>query len=137
MEEGCVFCEIVDGTRAASVVYANELTVSFIDARQFHPGHTLVVPRKHVADVRDLDETTGAAVMATVVRVARAVDAAFSSDGMSLWHSMGPAAFQEVPHLHIHPRQTGDGVLRVYPSRPPISDRATRDAYAAKIRAAL
>ena len=138
-DDSCIFCEVADGTRAASVVYADELTVAFIDARQFNPGHTLVVSRQHISDVRNLDEMTGAAVMATVIRVAKAVDAAFPSDGMSLWHSIGPAAFQEVPHLHIHihPRKTADGVLRVYPSRPPTADRSTRDDYAEKIRAFL
>ena len=44
--------------------------------------------------------------MATVARITGAVGRAFPSEGLSLWHSIGPAAFQEVPHLHfhIHPR---------------------------------
>lgn len=136
MNGNCTFCDIANETRSASVVYADELTMAFIDIRQFHSGHTLVIPRGHVSDIRHLDETTGAAVMATLIRVTRAVDAAFPSEGMSLWHSIGPAAFQEVPHLHfhIHPRKTADGVLRVYPSTPPTPDELTRDEYAARIR---
>lgn len=139
MTEMCVFCEIVQGTRPASIVYEDDLTVAFVDLRQFHPGHTLVIPRRHIPDVRDLDPTTGAALMATVSRITRAVDAAFPNEGLSLWHSIGPAAFQEVPHLHIHihPRKTGDRFLRVYPGEPPTSDRATRDSYAARIRECL
>ena len=135
MSDGCVFCDIAQETRPASVVCADELTMAFIDARQFHSGHTLVIPRQHVADIRDLDETTAAALMATVIRITRAVGAAFPNEGLSLWHSIGPAAFQEVPHLHIHvhPRKTGDGVLQVYPSRPPTPDKTTRDAYATRI----
>ncbi len=136
MESNCIFCEIADGTRLASVVYADELTMSFIDIRQFHAGHTLVIPRQHISDIRNLDETTGAAFMATLSRLTSAVDAAFPNEGMSLWHSIGPAAYQEVPnlHFHIHPRMTDDGVLRVYPNRPPVSDGSTRDKYAARIR---
>ena len=139
MIDGCIFCEIGQETRPASIVYADELTMAFIDARQFHSGHTLVIPRQHIGDIRDLDDTTGAALMATVTRVTRAVDSAFPNEGLSLWHSIGPAAFQEVPHLHIHihPRKTGDGILQVYPSRPATPDRATRDAYAARIRESL
>lgn len=74
--------------------------------------------------------------MATLIRVTRAVDAAFPNDGMSLWHSIGPAAFQEVPHVHfhIHPRKTADGFLYVYPRMPPIADELTRDEFAARIR---
>lgn len=139
MSRGCVFCEIVAGERPASVVHEDELSMAFIDLRQFHPGHTLVIPRRHFRDVRALDETTGAAVMKTVARVASAVSTAFPTEGLSVWHSIGEAAFQEVPHLHfhVHPRRIGDGVLRIYPATPPTPDAATRDAYAARIRAHL
>ena len=132
----CIFCEIAHETRPASIVHADELTMAFIDMRQFHPGHTLVIPRKHVQDIRHLDEKTGAAFMASLTRITSAVDAAFPNEGLSLWHSIGPAAFQEVPHLHfhIHPRKMADGVLRVYPSSPPDPDGATRDGYAERIR---
>ncbi len=136
MNGNCVFCDIADEIRPASVVYADAWTMAFIDIRQFHSGHTLVIPRQHVSDIRHLDETTGAAVMATLIRVTGAVDAAFPNEGMSLWHSIGPAAFQEVPHLHfhIHPRKTADGFLRVYPSPPLNADESTRDEYAERIR---
>ena len=139
VSESCIFCEIAQETRSASVVCADDLTVAFMDARQFHPGHVLVIPREHVSDLRDLDEGIGAALMATLIRVTRAVDAAFPNEGMSLWHSIGPAAFQEVPHLHIHihPRRTADDLLRVYPRRPSHPDRSTRDLYAERIRTFL
>lgn len=133
---GCVFCQIIAGEIPASIVWQDELTVAVIDLRQFHPGHSLVMPRAHLNDVRDLDEVTGAALMATVSRVTRAVAAVFPNEGLSLWHSIGEAAFQEVPHLHIHihPRFKGDDVLRVYPQSPPTPDAQTREAYAARLR---
>jgi histidine triad (HIT) family protein len=136
MNEKCIFCEIAQGRIPASIVCRDELTMAFVDVRQFHPGHTLVMPLSHFKDVRELDFETGAALMATVSRITRAVGLAFPNEGLSLWHSIGPAAFQEVPHLHIHvhPRRTGDGFLRVYPSHPAAADQATRDAYAARIR---
>jgi histidine triad (HIT) family protein len=120
----------------ASIVYEDELTMAFVDLRQFHPGHTLVIPREHVPDVRDISAATGAALMKTLAQVTRAVAAAFPSEGISLWHSIGPAAFQEVPHLHIHvhPRFSGDRVLEVYPRSPPTADEKTRDSYAKLIR---
>ena len=135
----CIFCEIVAGERLASVVYEDEQTMAFVDVRQFNPGHVLVIPKLHIPDVREADEIIGAAIMRTVSHVTRAVAAAFPHEGISLWHSIGPAAFQEVPHLHIHihPRRTDDGFLRVYPGDPPTADRKTRDQYAAKIRHCL
>jgi len=136
MQEPCVFCGIAGWTEPASVVYEDELTMAFIGLRQFHPGHTLVIPRQHFADVRDLDDATGAALMATVIRVTRAVGKTFGGEGMSLWHSIGPAAFQEVPHLHIHvhPRRHDDDFLRVYPGEIPTSVKVDRDRYAERLR---
>jgi histidine triad (HIT) family protein len=135
----CVFCEIVEGNGSACIVHEDELTMAFVDLRQFHPGHTLVIPRRHLRDVRELDVPTGAALMATVARITRAVDAAFPNQGLSLWHSIGEAAFQEVPHLHIHvhPRMQGDDLLRVYPHAPATPDRDVRNEYAARIRHSL
>jgi histidine triad (HIT) family protein len=137
--DSCVFCEIVRGTKPASVVWDDSLTMAFIDLRQFHPGHTLVIPKRHVNDVRDLDHETGAALMATVSRVTRAVAAAFPSQGLSLWHSIGEAADQEVPHMHmhVHPRKMGDHLLRIYPSAPALPERPVQDEYAAVLRAHL
>lgn len=139
MNNPCIFCDIIANRAPASIVHEDALTMAFVDLRQFHAGHVLVVPRQHLADVRDLDEATGAALMATVARITRAVAQAFPNDGLSLWHSIGPAAFQEVPHLHIHvhPRLPDDQFLRVYPEELPTSDLDTRDSHAARLRALL
>lgn len=139
MSEECVFCRIVRRAQPASIVWQDALTMAFMDQRQFHAGHTLVVPRRHLADVRELDHATGAALMAAVARLARAVGAAFPNEGLSVSHSIGAAADQEVPHLHVHvhPRRLGDGLLRVYPSLAPRPDAATRDAYADTLRSYL
>jgi histidine triad (HIT) family protein len=139
MSDGCVFCAIARGRAPASIVCENELVLAAIDLRQFHPGHTLVIPRQHFRDVRELDDTTGAALMAMVSRVTRGVGRAFPNQGLSVWHSIGEAAFQEVPHLHIHihPRLIGDNVLYVYPQLPANEERSTLDAYAAILRAHL
>lgn len=95
--------------------------------------------RQHLRDIRELDETTGAALMASVARIARAVAAAFPNQGLSVWHSIGAAADQEVPHLHlhVHPRLLGDRLLRVYPSAPSLPDKLVRDGYAAALRSYL
>lgn len=137
--EPCVFCDIVSGAMSASIVYADDDTIAFMDLRQFHAGHVLVIPRAHVADIRSANDATAAAVMVTAAHIARAVQAVFPGDGLSLWHSAGEGANQEVPHLHIHvhPRHTGDDVLRVYPASPTLPSRATLDGWAEQLRAAL
>jgi histidine triad (HIT) family protein len=132
----CIFCEIIAGRAPADVVYKDDLTVAFLDPRQHNPGHVLVVPRTHINDIRHLDRRTGAGLMDTLIKISRAVDRTFPNAGMSLWHSIGPAAFQEVPHMHmhVHPRQLGDGLLRVYPGKPVDADQIVRARYAARLR---
>jgi len=139
MAMDCVFCRIAAGNEPASIVHEDEHTLVFVDLRQFHPGHTLVIPRRHLNDMRDLDFDTGAALMATVARVCRAIAVAFPNQGLSVWHSIGEAAFQEVPHLHVHvhPRLPGDGVLRIYPGSPATPDRQTLESHAQRLRSAL
>jgi histidine triad (HIT) family protein len=137
--EACAFCEIVAGRMPADVVWEDERTLAFVDLRQAHPGHVLVIPRGHLPDARELDDDTGAALMATLVRVLRAVDGAFPSAGLSVWHSIGAAAFQEVPHLHLHvlPRRENDGLLRVYPTDPEDADPVLRAEVARRLRERL
>ena len=139
LDHRCLFCAIVAGEAPASVIAADALTLAFLDLRQYHAGHVLVIPRQHVPDVRTMDDATGEALMRAVARVARAVDRVFPADGLSVWHAAGPGANQEVPHLHfhVHPRRLGDRVLQVYPGPPAYPDRATLDAWAERLRSAL
>lgn len=135
-DPACAFCAIAHGEAPADVIAEEAHALAFVDLRQWHPGHVLVVPRQHLGDVRELDEATGAALMALLARVTRAVAAAFPSDGYSIWHSIGAAAFQEVPHLHfhVHPRRTDDGLLRGYPDAPSDADPALRAEVARRVR---
>ena len=135
----CVFCDIVVGRVPATVIASDQHTMAFLDARQFHPGHVLVVSRDHVVDIRGANDELAAAILVMVARVARAVDIAFPNDGLSVWHSAGAGANQEVPHLHfhVHPRRTGDNVLRVYPSSPRLPEREQLDEWGDQLRDAL
>ena len=135
----CVFCRIVAGTLPASIVEQDDTIVAFLDPRQVHGGHTLVVPKLHVETIFDLDAATGAALMSALTRVAAALRTVVPSDGLSVWQSNGPGAYQEVPHVHFHlmPRRTGDGLLRIYPGRIENVRREDLDQQAELIRGAL
>ena len=135
----CIFCGIVLRAVTASIVYDDELTMAFMDMRQPNRGHVLVVPKTHVRDILTLDDATGAAIMSTVARVARAVQAALAPDGMNIFQSNGEAAGQEVFHLHMHvlPRRAGDGLLRMDDASPEMPPRAELDELAAVLRAAI
>ena len=117
--EGCDFCAIAKGANhSVPVVCEDDAWVAFFPLKPATTGHTLIIPRRHVADVWELDPALGADLMAAVVRVGRAVQAAVRPEGMNLISSKGGAAEQTVFHLHLHllPRWKRDGFERIWPS---------------------
>jgi histidine triad (HIT) family protein len=108
----CIFCAIAAGQAAAEVVAQDDAALAFLDIRPAAPGHTLVIPRSHVATIWEMNEAAGLAVVRLTLRVARALRAVFKPDGLSIVQNNGRAAGQEVPHVHWHliPRWYGDGL---------------------------
>jgi histidine triad (HIT) family protein len=138
----CAFCAIAAGEMPASIVCEDDTALAFMDLRQAVPGHVLVVPRRHVATLDRLDEGTAAHLMRVAVRIAAAMRPVLAPDGLSLWQSNGEGAHQEVPHVHLHlqPRRTGDGLLRIYggDGTPPAhASRDVLDALAQRLRDGL
>lgn len=120
-----VFTRILSGALPAAIVYQDELTFAFMDAGQLNPGHVLVATRQQFETILDADEETAAALFRTVHRVARAVQAAFQPEGLTILQANKPAGWQTVPHLHVHvvPRYANDGVELVWPRKnPPLEE---------------
>lgn len=137
MSADCPFCAIVAGQAPASIVAESALALAFMDLRQPVPGHVLVVPRAHAETIYDLPPDAAAEVMRLAVRVARALRALHDPPGLNLWQSNGEAGGQEVPHVHLHvqPRRSGDGLLRIYPQGLPRPEpRTSLEAMAAQLR---
>jgi histidine triad (HIT) family protein len=106
----CVFCKIIAGELPGQIVAQDERTVSFMDISPATRGHALVVPRRHVKDLHEIDrEDLVAVVLAAQRRAARARDR-LHADGVNLINSCGAAAWQTVFHFHVHviPRYEGD-----------------------------
>jgi histidine triad (HIT) family protein len=111
MSEDCVFCQIVDGEIPADVVYEDDEVVAFLDGNPLTEGHTLVVPREHVARVIDIPTDVAGPYFEPVPAIADAVEQAVDADGATMAWNDGAAAGQEVRHAHLHiiPRWSGDG----------------------------
>lgn len=139
--DGCAFCAILTGKLPASLVHEDDQVIAFMDLRRVVPGHVLVVSRRHVETLFDLDEDTAAQLMRVAVRIARAAEHVFAPDGLNLWQSNREAGGQEVPHVHLHvqPRLYNDGLLRVYPGPlpPAPTGRDALNAWAGRLRDAL
>jgi diadenosine tetraphosphate (Ap4A) HIT family hydrolase len=117
----CPFCQ-GEGPR---VTLENEAALAFPDAFPVAEGHTLVVPRRHVAGLFDLPGEELAALWRLVALVRRRLVGELRPDGFNVGVNDGPAAGQTVPHAHVHviPRRTGDvadprgGVRWVVPAK--------------------
>lgn len=133
----CVFCKIVSGEIPSTRLYEDARTVAFMDVNPLNDGHCLVVTRAHAATLFDAAEADLQAVIATARRVATAIREALKPEGLNMLQANGPAAFQSVPHFHLHlvPRWSGDGKGFDWKLVP--GDRERIQATAEKIRAAL
>ena len=69
----CIFCKIIAGEIPSYTVYEDDVVKAFLDISQGTPGHTLVVPKKHVKDLFAYDEDLAAAVFSSLPNIARAV----------------------------------------------------------------
>jgi len=114
MAETCVFCRIVRGELTPGVLaYRDTQTAVFPSLRQQsrNRGHMLVVPTRHVAQIYHVAGDLAGPLMTTLARVAAAVKAVCSADGVSIRQNNEPHGGQDVFHVHFHviPRFAGDG----------------------------
>lgn len=122
MEASCPFCERV---RDGDLLAENQLAVAFADAFPVSLGHSLVVPRRHEADLFNLPQDDLVAVGDLLLRVREILAQGHSPEGFNVGVNSGEVAGQTVPHAHVHliPRYRGDledprgGVRWVLPER--------------------
>jgi histidine triad (HIT) family protein len=128
--EPTIFTRILRREVPAAIVYEDDVTFAFMDAGQLNPGHVLVATREPYETFLDLDEDTAAALFRTVHRVARAVEAAFAPEGLTILQANKAAGWQTVPHVHVHvvPRYANDGVGLVWPRKSPTLEELRRIA---------
>ena len=101
--EDCIFCKIIDGEIPSYTVYEDDVVKAFLDISQNTPGHTLVVPKKHVKDIFEHDSELAAAVFSRLPKIARAIrDPNPDIKGMNILNNNGSVAYQSVFHSHIH-----------------------------------
>lgn len=135
----CPFCRIVRG-RDPSVEIVGEATdwVAFFPNAPATPGHTLVVPREHVANYWLLPEDLASDLSIGALRVGNAVQEALGPEGMNLITSSGEAAEQTILHLHLHvlPRWANDNMGPIWPPKHEI-DSGTERRLADRVRLAL
>jgi histidine triad (HIT) family protein len=106
----CIFCSIVAGEAPAQIVDSDEHTVAFMDVAPATRGHALVIPRRHVADLVEVDDEELSRCISAARRLALRMRETLEPAGFNLLNSCGSAAWQTVFHFHVHvvPRYEDD-----------------------------
>ena len=112
-EEGCIFCTLPQAGDdvASGILVRDELAYVLLNAYPYNPGHLMVTPFRHVAELEELTAQELAQIMTLTQRAVAAIKAAMSAQGFNLGLNLGQVAGAGIAdhlHLHVVPRWGGD-----------------------------
>ena len=122
MEEDCPFCTIGEHVE---VLCKTDIAMAILDSFPISPGHTLVIPKRHVPDYFELTAEEQNELWQLVNRCKLILQDRFHPDGFNIGINVGEMAGQSIFHVHIHliPRYEGDvknpkgGVRHIIPGK--------------------
>ena len=100
--ENCIFCKIINKQIPSSVVYEDNDVVAFLDISQATKGHTLVLPKKHYANLLEIEEDVLAKVIKVAKTIATSMQDSLGAKGFNLVNNCNEIAGQSVMHFHLH-----------------------------------
>lgn len=102
----CPFCTLP----LERIIDSNEFRVAIRDGFPVSPGHTLVIPKRHIGSWFEISNDEQRGLLDLLARAKTDLQEEFKPDGYNIGINDGPAAGQTVPHLHMHliPRYKGD-----------------------------
>ena len=100
MEE-CIFCNIANKQAQAEIVYEDERFFVFPDIHPKAPVHLLIVPKKHIPSLREVEEKD-TELMGEMLLVAKKVGRERDMKGYKLQMNVGKEGGQEIDHIHLH-----------------------------------
>lgn len=138
----CVFCEIVQGSAPASVIYRDDAIVAFMGIRPIAPGECIVIPTAHVDHFTDLDDATAQRIIVLAQQIGRRLRTHFSPQRVGMVvHGYGVAH----AHLILVPQHAPDDITSarfariedgriVYSEEGiPVADRVELDDHAQRL----
>jgi len=110
----CIFCKIIANEIPSHKVYEDDKTLAILDIKPVNKGHALVMPKKHYANLEEIDEADLTAVILIVKKIGGWLKAKLGVEGYNVTINNDPVAGQIVQHLHFHviPRHKGDGHIQ-------------------------
>ena len=99
----CLFCKIRDGEIQGDIVFENDEVLAFNDVNPQAPVHVLIIPKKHISTVNDMD-AGDEVIMGKLFSVAKMIAAqqGVADDGYRLVVNCNEKAGQTVFHIHMH-----------------------------------
>ena len=107
----CIFCEIINKKIEAEIIYEDEWALAMLDARPIAPGHTLILPKRHLLNILELSDEEICPIFRVVKEITARLKEKLHPDGFTIGINHDKVSGQMVDHLHIHiiPRFEGDG----------------------------
>jgi len=101
--DNCLFCKILAGEIPADIIYESDTAIAFRDINPQAPTHALIIPRKHIATINDI-EAEDEAIVGSLFSAAREIagQEGLSNEGYRAVMNCNEAAGQTVFHIHLH-----------------------------------
>lgn len=111
-DENCIFCKIIAGEIPSTAVYEDDDFRAILDVNPAARGHVIILPKKHAANIFELEDEEAAKIFPVAKKIATALKKTYQCDGVNVLQNNGEAAGQTVFHLHVHviPRYYDDDV---------------------------
>lgn len=111
----CIFCSIIHREIPGSIIYEDDTLIAFLDISQVSKGHTLIVPKKHVANLLLCDDETLQHMMKIAKMIANHLMDKLDAKGMNVLSNINEVAGQSVSHFHVHliPRYSKEDAIEI------------------------
>ncbi len=96
----CIFCKIIEGEIPSYTVYEDEIVKVFLDVNPDSNGHLLIIPKKHILDINEMDANTWTHMLEITKKMRKLLETKLQIDGLTLIQNNG--MIQEVKHFHLH-----------------------------------
>ncbi len=111
-ESNCIFCKLASGEFSSSTIYEDDLFRVILDISPATKGHALLIPKRHMENIFELDGKESEQGLSIIRKVSFAIKKTLNCDGINVLQNNGAAAGQSVFHIHFHiiPRYENDHV---------------------------
>lgn len=108
----CIFCKIINGDIPSVKVYEDEDVLALFDKFPSTPGHILVIPKKHVETIFDIDEKLAGKLFSVATKISKLMKEKLGVKELNVIQKNGKNAGQVIDHVHVHliPRYENDDV---------------------------